>query len=316
MSVEASTRSTTQKHSASVKDPEPFNGNHSKWKQFKQAVNNKLHHNINHYLNHNDKIDYIDSYLDDKVDCILNYKWDSNDHLNFKTYSDLLSFLDKYYQDHLQGKIDMKEWEAFHMKHDNQFPVFWVKFTTLAHKVEALFNNMPEQSVNLLVHQLQRKLSNQLTETHLIANHDLWDFDQFSQFYKWLNQSYHNVASDIAWCEKNHQQINQKAFTPSATNPHVTRSLNPIQHDPPHHKLHWVTVSTCSNECWRCGEPDHFSKDCTKPQADKPAQIQEVGFWFDNQLSCQDFEAWYSSGSDDDDSSENNLNISKNFHVL
>ena len=90
-----------------------------------------------------------------------NLRWerDSNDHLDFKTYLDLLSFLDKYYQNHLQGKTDMKEWEALHMKHDDQFPVFWMEFTTLAHKIEALFNNMPEQSLDLLVHQLRRKLS-------------------------------------------------------------------------------------------------------------------------------------------------------------
>ena len=104
---------------------------------------------------------------------ILNHKQDSNDYLNFKTYSDLLSFLNKYYQNHLQGKTDMKEWEALHIKHDDQFPVFWVKFTTLTHKIKALFNNMPEQSMNLFVHQLQRKLPSQLTETHLITNHDL-----------------------------------------------------------------------------------------------------------------------------------------------
>ena len=35
MSTETFTRSTTQKHSAPVKDQEPFNDNHSKWKQFK-----------------------------------------------------------------------------------------------------------------------------------------------------------------------------------------------------------------------------------------------------------------------------------------
>ena len=70
------------------------------------------------------------------------------------------------------------------MKHDDQFPVFWVKFTTLAHKVETLFNNMPGQLLNLLVCQLQRKLLSQLTKTHLIANHDLQNLDQLSQFYK------------------------------------------------------------------------------------------------------------------------------------
>ena len=109
MSVEAFIKSTTQKHSVSVKDPELFNGDCSKWKQFKQAVNNKLHHNINHYFNHDDKIDYIDSYLSDKVSCVLNHKQDSNNYLNFEIYSDLLSFLNKYYQDHLQGKTDMKK---------------------------------------------------------------------------------------------------------------------------------------------------------------------------------------------------------------
>ena len=154
MSTEASTRSTTQKCSASVKDLELFNGDYLKWKWFKQAVNNKLCCNADHYLNHDDKIDYIDSYLGDKVGRVLNHKWDSNDHLDFKTYSDLLSFLDKYYQDHLQGETDMKEWEALCMKHDDQFPIFWVEFTTLAHKVGALFDGMPEQLVDLLVCQL------------------------------------------------------------------------------------------------------------------------------------------------------------------
>ena len=74
MNTETFTKSTTQKHSASVKDSKPFNDNHSKWKWFKQAVNNKLHHNTDHYFNHNDKINYIDSYLNNKVDHILNYK--------------------------------------------------------------------------------------------------------------------------------------------------------------------------------------------------------------------------------------------------
>ena len=97
MSMETFTKLITQKCSASVKDPELFNDNYLKWKQFKQAVNNKLYHNINHYLSHNDKINYIDFYLDNKVDCVLNHKQDSNDHLNFKIYSDLLSFFDKYY---------------------------------------------------------------------------------------------------------------------------------------------------------------------------------------------------------------------------
>ena len=74
MSAETSTRLTIQKHSVSVKNSEPFNGDHSKWKWFKQAVNNKLHCNADHYLNHNDKIDYIDFYLDDKINHILDYK--------------------------------------------------------------------------------------------------------------------------------------------------------------------------------------------------------------------------------------------------
>ena len=154
ISMEAFTKSTTQKYSALIKNSELFNGNCSKWKQFKQAVNNKLHHNTNHYLNHDDKIDYIDSYLNDKVGCVLNYKWDSNNHLDFETYLDLLSFFNKYYQNHLQDKTDMKEWKAFCMKHDDQFSVFWVKFIMLVCKIEVLFNNMSEQSVNLLVCQL------------------------------------------------------------------------------------------------------------------------------------------------------------------
>ena len=74
MSAEAFTKLTTQKYFALIKDLEPFNDNHLKWKQFKQTVNNKLHYNTNHYFNHNNKIDYIDFYLDDKVDYILNYK--------------------------------------------------------------------------------------------------------------------------------------------------------------------------------------------------------------------------------------------------
>ena len=79
-----------------------------------------------------------------------------------------------------------------------------MKFITLVHKVEALFNGMPEQSVNLLIHQLQRKLLNQLTEVHLIVNHNLQDLDQLSQFYEWLNWSYYNVAFNITWCERYH----------------------------------------------------------------------------------------------------------------
>ena len=101
MSIETFTKSTTQKHSALIKDLKPFNGNHLKWKWFKQAVNNKLCCNTDHYPNYDDKIDYIDSYLSDKVDHVLNHKQDSNDHLDFKTYSDLLSYLNKYYQNHL-----------------------------------------------------------------------------------------------------------------------------------------------------------------------------------------------------------------------
>ena len=154
MSAEAFTRSTTQKYSASVKDLKLFNGNCLKWKRFKQAVNNKLHCNTDHYPDHDDKIDYIDSYLGDKVGCVLDHKWDSNNHLDFETYSDLLSFLDKYYQDHLQSETDMKEWEALCMKHDDQFPVFWVEFTTLACKIGALFDNMSGQLLDLLVCQL------------------------------------------------------------------------------------------------------------------------------------------------------------------
>ena len=172
------------------------------------------------------------------------------------------------------------------MKHDNQFPVFWVKFTTLVYKIEALFDNMPEQSLNLFVCQFQRKLSNQLTEAHLIANHNLWDFNQLSQFYKWLNWSYHDVASDIACYERHHQQINQKASTPSVTGPSTAKSLKPIQHDSSYHELHQAAVLTHSNGCWKCGEPGHFSKDCTKPQAKKPAQIKKVEFQLDNQLFC------------------------------
>ena len=256
MSIEAFTKSTTQKCSALIKDLELFNGNHAKWKWFKQAVNNKLHCNTDHYFNHDDKIDYIDSYLGDKVDCILNHKQNSNDHLDFEIYLDLLSFFDKYYQNHLQGETDMKEWKALCIKYDDQFSVFWIKFTTLVCKVGVLFNNMLEQSVNLLVCQLWRKLLSWLTEAHLIVNHNSQNLNQLSQFYEWLNWSYHDVAFNITWCERHCQQINQKAFTPPAASPHIARSLEPIWH---------AAVPTCSDGCWRCGEPDHFDKDCTKP---------------------------------------------------
>ena len=109
MSVKTFIKLTTQKCSVSVKNLKLFNGDCLKWKQFKQIVNNKLCCNADYYFNQNNKIDYIDFYLDNKIDHILNHKWNSNDYLNFKTYSDLLGFLDKYYQDHLQDKTDMKE---------------------------------------------------------------------------------------------------------------------------------------------------------------------------------------------------------------
>ena len=190
-----------------------------------------------------------------------------------------------------------------------------MKFTTLIHKVEVLFNNISEQSVNLLVCQLWRKFLNWLTEAHLIANHNLWDFNQFSQFYKQLNQSYHDVASDIAQCEKNCQQINQKAFTPLVTGLHTARSLNPIWHDSPHCELCWAAVPTHPDECWRCGESGHFSKDCTKPQVNKSTQIQKIESQFNDQLFHQDFETQYFSSSDNDDFSENDLNSLKNPYV-
>ena len=148
---------------------------------------------------------------------------------------------------------------------------------------------MPEQLINLLIHQLQRKLSSWLTEVHLIANHDLQDLNQLSQFYKWLDWSYHNVIFNITWCERHCQWINQKVFTSPVASPCVAKSLKPIQHDLPHYKLHWATVSTCSDKCWRCGELGHFDKNCTKPKINKPAQIKEVEFWFNNQLFCQNF---------------------------
>ena len=109
MSTKTSIKSTIQKHSISVKDSKLFNNNCLKWKQFKQTVNNKLHHNINHYFNHNDKIDYINFYLNNKINCILNHKQDNNNHLNFKIYLNLLNFFDKYYQNHLQSKTDIKK---------------------------------------------------------------------------------------------------------------------------------------------------------------------------------------------------------------
>ena len=202
------------------------------------------------------------------------------------------------------------------MKHDDQFSVFWVEFTTLAHKVEALFNNMPEQLLNLLICQLQRKLLSWLAEAHLIADHDHWDLDKLSWFYERLDRSYHDVASDITWCERHRQWINQKASTPPAISPRVARSSEPIRHDPPHCELRRAAVPTRPNGCWRCGEPGHFGKDCPKPQADNPAQIKEVESWLDDQLSCQDFKAWYSSSSDDDGLSEDDLNSSKNLYAL
>ena len=153
-----------------------------------------------------------------------------------------------------------------------------MKFTTLAHKIKVLFDDMSEQLMNLFICQLQKKLSSWLTETHLITNHNPQNLDQFNQFYKWLNQSYYNVILNITCYKRYHQQINQKASISPVTGLSAARSLEPIWHDPPHHKLHWATVPTHLNECWRCGEPDHFSKDCTKPQADKSVQIKKIEF--------------------------------------
>ena len=68
------TKSIIQKCSILIKDSELFNDDYLKQKQFKQVVNNKLCHNINHYFDYNNKINYIDFYLDNKINCILNYK--------------------------------------------------------------------------------------------------------------------------------------------------------------------------------------------------------------------------------------------------
>ena len=119
MNTETFTKLIIQKHSVSIKDSKLFNSNCLKWKQFKQTVNNKLHYNVNHYSDYDDKINYINSYLNDKVNHVLNHKWDSNDHLNFKIYSNLLSFFNKYYQDHLQDETDMKKWKTFYIKHND-----------------------------------------------------------------------------------------------------------------------------------------------------------------------------------------------------
>ena len=145
-------KSIIQKCSVSVKDLKPFNNDCLKWKQFKQTINNKLYCNVNHYSNYNDKINYIDFYLSNKIDHVLNHKWDSNDHLNFKIYSDLLSYLNKYYQDYLQDETDIKELKTFCMKHNNQFPVFWIEFTTLTCKIKMLFNSIFKQLLNLLIY--------------------------------------------------------------------------------------------------------------------------------------------------------------------
>ena len=74
MSVKAFIKSTIQKCSVLIKDSELFNDDCLKWKQFKQTVNNKLCCNTDHYFGYNDKIDYIDFYLSDKVGCVLNHK--------------------------------------------------------------------------------------------------------------------------------------------------------------------------------------------------------------------------------------------------
>ena len=72
--MKAFIKSIIQKCSVLIKDLKLFNDDCLKWKQFKQTVNNKLCHNINHYPNQNNKINYIDFYLSDKVDCVLNHK--------------------------------------------------------------------------------------------------------------------------------------------------------------------------------------------------------------------------------------------------
>ena len=192
------------------------------------------------------------------------------------------------------------------MKHDDQFSVFWVKFTTLAHKIEALFNNIFKQLLDLFVCQLWRKLPNWLAEAHLITDHDYQDLDKLSWFYKQLNWSYHDMASDISQHERHCQWTTQKAFIPPAASPCVAKLSEPSWH---------AAVPTCPDGYWRCGEPGHFSKDCTKPQTNKPAQIKKIESWLDDQLSCQDFKTQYFSSNDDDDFSENNLNILKNLYV-
>ena len=190
-----------------------------------------------------------------------------------------------------------------------------MKFTTLAHKIEALFNNMSEQLLNLLICQFQRKFLSWLTETHLIVNYDLQDLDQLSQFYEQLNQSYYDVTSDIIWCERHCQWINQKAFILSVTSLCAAKSLKPIQHETPHCGLPWAAVSMHLDKCWKCDEPGHFSKDCMKPQTNKSAQIKWIEFWLDNQLFCQDFKAQYFSSNNNNDFLKDDLNSSKNLYV-
>ena len=91
--------------------------------------------------------------------------------------------------------------------------------------------------------------------------------------------------------------------------------MEPIQHDPSHCELCQAAVPTHLDECWRCGEPGHFSKNCTKPQINKSAQIKEVESQFNDQLSYQDFKAQYFNSSDNNGLSKDDLNISKNSHV-